>query len=137
MSLVIIVGNAPAHLEVLQRFDILDEVWFIRDGIHSCTKPSVPAYCDRTRCFAMTEGADVGSYVSGLLDMHRALKPPGVAAMFLNWKDLERIYSFGAKIKGITELKVEEDDANPLEVSDFSASDTDQSDLTSDHTSTD
>jgi hypothetical protein len=136
MSLVIIVGNAPAHLEVLQRFDILDEVWFIRDGIHSCTKPSVPAYCDRTRCFAMTEGADVGSYVSGLLDMHRALKPPGVAAMFLNWKDLERIYSFGAKIKGITELNVEEDDANPLEVSDFSASETSDS-HTSDYTSTD
>jgi hypothetical protein len=131
MSLVIIVGNAPAHLEVLHRFDILDEVWFIRDYIRSCTRPSVPAHCKRAKCFDAPSDINISSFVAGLLAMHRASKPPGVVAMFLNWTDIERIYSFGAKIEGATELKVEEYDADPLEVSDFSESETsDSSELT-------
>jgi hypothetical protein len=67
-----------------------------------------------------------------MLAMHRAIKQTGVAAMFqgaLGYVDLSNVtvYSFGAKIRGVIELKHDPFDLDPLEVSDFSASETSDS----------
>jgi hypothetical protein len=117
---------------VLHRFDVLDAVWFITYQHRRDRALSVPVHCKQARCFEIERNDDVGSFVSGMLAMHRAIKQTGVAAMFqgaLGYVDLSNVtvYSFGAKIRGVIELKHDPFDLDPLEVSDFSASETSDS----------